>query len=37
VVARVLDQLGVEHAVGRRWGDAPSGVADTTDEAPVDV
>ncbi len=22
VVARVLDQLGVEHAVGRRWGDA---------------
>jgi 4-hydroxy-3-polyprenylbenzoate decarboxylase len=23
VVARVLDQLGVEHAVGRRWGDAP--------------
>lgn len=23
VVARVLDLLGVEHAVGRRWGDAP--------------
>jgi 4-hydroxy-3-polyprenylbenzoate decarboxylase len=22
VVARVLDQLGVEHGVGRRWGDA---------------
>ena len=22
VVARVLDHLGVEHAVGRRWGDA---------------
>jgi hypothetical protein len=25
VVARVLDHLGVEHAVGRRWGDAPRG------------
>ncbi|CAN5889125.1 flavin prenyltransferase UbiX [soil metagenome] len=25
VVARVLDQLGVEHSLGRRWGDAPSG------------
>ena len=23
VVARVLDHLGVEHAIGRRWGDAP--------------
>jgi 4-hydroxy-3-polyprenylbenzoate decarboxylase len=23
VVARVLDHLGVEHAVGRRWGGAP--------------
>ena len=23
VVARVLDHLGVEHALGRRWGDAP--------------
>ena len=23
VVARVLDQLGVEHAVGRRWGELP--------------
>src|SRR5437762_2771157 len=21
IVARILDQLGVEHAVGRRWGD----------------
>ncbi len=29
VVARVLDHLGVEHAVGRRWGDADAGaVAD---------
>lgn len=25
VVARVLDHLGVEHAVGRRWGDGPGG------------
>jgi 4-hydroxy-3-polyprenylbenzoate decarboxylase len=25
VVARVLDLLDVEHAVGRRWGDAPTG------------
>jgi len=32
VVARVLDQFGVEHAVGRRWGDAPSGVAEAGDE-----
>ena len=24
VAARVLDQLGVEHDVGRRWGDAPA-------------
>lgn len=24
VVARVLDQVGLEHAVGRRWGDAPA-------------
>ena len=24
VVARVLDHLGVEHAVGRRWGEEPS-------------
>jgi len=31
VVARVLDQFGVEHAVGRRWGDAPSGVAEAGD------
>jgi len=23
VVARVLDHLGVEHAIGRRWGDEP--------------
>ncbi|MBC7674291.1 MAG: UbiX family flavin prenyltransferase [Polaromonas sp.] len=23
VVARVLDQLGVEHQLGKRWGDAP--------------
>ena len=23
VVARALDHLGVEHAIGRRWGDAP--------------
>ena len=23
VVARVLDQLGVEHSLGKRWGDAP--------------
>ena len=23
VVARVLDHLGVEHVIGRRWGDAP--------------
>jgi 4-hydroxy-3-polyprenylbenzoate decarboxylase len=23
VVARVLDHLGVEHAIGRRWGDTP--------------
>jgi len=23
VVARVLDQLGVEHTIGRRWGDDP--------------
>ena len=23
VVARVLDHLGVDHAVGRRWGDTP--------------
>jgi flavin prenyltransferase len=23
VVARVLDHLGVEHALGQRWGDAP--------------
>jgi 4-hydroxy-3-polyprenylbenzoate decarboxylase len=23
VVARVLDHLGVEHSIGRRWGDAP--------------
>ena len=23
VVARVLDHLGVEHAIGRRWGDPP--------------
>jgi 4-hydroxy-3-polyprenylbenzoate decarboxylase len=23
VVARVLDHLGVEHALGRRWGDTP--------------
>jgi len=22
-VARVLDHLGVEHAIGRRWGDEP--------------
>ena len=29
VVARVLDHLGVEHAVGRRWGDGDTGaVAD---------
>lgn len=26
VVARVLDQLGVEHTIGRRWGDAPEEV-----------
>ena len=32
VVARVLDQFGVEHAVGRRWGDAPSGGAGAGDE-----
>jgi 4-hydroxy-3-polyprenylbenzoate decarboxylase len=25
VVARVLDQFGVEHAVGRRWGEAHAG------------
>jgi 4-hydroxy-3-polyprenylbenzoate decarboxylase len=24
VVARVLDHLGVKHAIGRRWGEAPS-------------
>jgi 4-hydroxy-3-polyprenylbenzoate decarboxylase len=24
VVARVLDQLDVEHSLGRRWGDDPS-------------
>ena len=24
VVARVLDQLGVEHQLGKRWGDAPA-------------
>ena len=24
VVARVLDHLGVSHAIGRRWGDSPS-------------
>lgn len=23
VVARILDQLGIEHGIGRRWGDAP--------------
>ena len=23
VAARILDQLGIEHDVGRRWGDAP--------------
>jgi 4-hydroxy-3-polyprenylbenzoate decarboxylase len=23
VVSRVLDHLGVEHAIGRRWGDEP--------------
>jgi 4-hydroxy-3-polyprenylbenzoate decarboxylase len=23
VVARVLDHLGVEHTIGRRWGDTP--------------
>ena len=23
VVARILDQLGVDHGIGRRWGDAP--------------
>ena len=23
IVARVLDHLGVEHAIGRRWGDEP--------------
>ena len=28
VVARVLDLLGVEHAVGRRWGDTPPEPAD---------
>jgi len=26
VVARVLDHLGVEHTIGRRWGDAPEAV-----------
>jgi 4-hydroxy-3-polyprenylbenzoate decarboxylase len=25
VVARVLDHLGVDHALGRRWGDADTG------------
>src|SRR4051812_20450914 len=24
VVARVLDHLGVEHTIGRRWGDSPA-------------
>ena len=24
IVARILDRLGVEHDVGRRWGDAPT-------------
>ena len=23
VVARILDQLGLDHGIGRRWGDAP--------------
>ena len=23
VVARILDQLGIDHGIGRRWGDAP--------------
>ena len=23
VVARILDQLGIAHEIGRRWGDAP--------------
>jgi 4-hydroxy-3-polyprenylbenzoate decarboxylase len=36
VVARVLDQLDVDHAVGRRWGEAA--VPDHEhDEAPADV
>ena len=26
VVARVLDQLGVEHTLGKRWGDSPDDV-----------
>jgi 4-hydroxy-3-polyprenylbenzoate decarboxylase len=26
VVARVLDHLGVEHSIGRRWGEAPEDV-----------
>ncbi|HZF68958.1 MAG TPA: flavin prenyltransferase UbiX [Gemmatirosa sp.] len=36
VVARVLDQLDVDHTVGRRWGDAAATVPDR-DEAPVDA
>lgn len=31
VVARVLDHLGVEHAVGRRWGGEPAGAAEGAD------
>ena len=38
VVARVLDQLGVEHAVGRRWGDAGEApAADRADAAAAGV
>ena len=28
VVARVLDHLGVEHSLGRRWGEEPSALSE---------